>query len=362
MTVPSEAVDDIDEVAELLAEARLRRPNNAPHDRFLTSYKARMLYRSEILRPPAVHGVKDAVDLHCHAHEGQQDALSIAKLASASGMKGLLYKSMPGMNRPDLSGPAEAVRALEDPLSKWAEEMDIEPIRLWSGWICTDTRGLSVTEAARKQLESGISAIWMPVFRSANTLNKVGGKAIWFDKDADPTAWSDPLPWEKALQVGTYTIDEHGRLKPEYREVFRMAADHDVMISFAHATHREIEAMAEQVRDLNITKAVVDHPFSPFLDLSLAQMKELTSAGVYLNFTYDEISPLLGIDPAVMCRTIQEAGTHHVTLSSDAGEPLFPNTVEALRLLIAHMRAFGLTDEEIREVSSVNPAKVLNAA
>ena len=365
MTGPNEArdnIDDIDEVAELLAEARLRRPNNAPHDRFRTSYKARMLYRSEILRPPAVHGVKDAVDIHCHAHEGQQDALSIAKLASASGMKGLLYKSMPGMNRPDLSGPAEAVRAVEADLHKWADEMDIEPITMWSGWISTDTRGLSVTEAARKQLETGISAIWMPVFRSANTLSKVGGKAIWFDKNADPAAWSDPLPWDKALEVGNYTLDEHGKLKPEYREVFRMAADHDVMISFAHATHPEIEAMAEQVRELGITKAVVDHPFSPFLDLSLDQMKELTSAGIYMNFTYDEISPLLGIDPAVMCATIQEIGTHHVTLSSDAGEPLFPNTVEALRLLIAHMRAFGLTEEEIHEVSSVNPAKVLNAA
>jgi hypothetical protein len=361
-TVPNDAVDDIDEVAELLAEARLRRPNNAPHDRFRTSYTARMRYHAEILRPPAVHGVRDAVDIHCHAHEGQQDALSIAKLASASGMKGLLYKSMPGMNRPDLAGPAEAVRAVERDLCRWAEEMAIEPIRMWSGWICTDTRGRSVTEAARAQLETGISAIWMPVFRSANTLSKVGGKAVWFDRNADPDAWTDPLPWDRALEFGNYTLDEHGALKREYREVFRMAADHDVMISFAHATHREIEAMAEQVRELNITKAVVDHPFSPFLDLSLEQMKELASAGVYLNFTYDEISPLLGVDPAVMCRTIQEIGVGHVTLSSDAGEPLFPNTVEALRLLIAHMRAFGLTEEEIHQVSSVNPATLLNAA
>ncbi|HWC79141.1 MAG TPA: DUF6282 family protein [Pseudonocardiaceae bacterium] len=356
-----EAVDDIDEVAELLAEARLRRPNNAPHDRFLSSYKARMRYHAEILKPPAVHGVKDAVDIHCHAHEGQQDALSIAKLASASGMKGLLFKSMPGMNRPDLAGPAEMVRGVAGELHKWCEEMDIEPIRMWAGWISTDTRGLTVPEAAKKQLATGISAIWMPVFRSANTLSKVGGKAIWFDKNADPDAWSDPLPWAEALKFGNYTLDEHGKLKPEYKEVFRLAADHDVMISFAHATHAEIEAMAEEVRELGITKAVIDHPFSPFLDLSLEQMRELTSAGIYLNFTYDEISPLLGVDPAIMCQTIQAVGTEYVTLSSDAGEPLFPNTVEALRLLRAHLQAFGLTEEEIHRISSVNPAKIMKA-
>jgi predicted metal-dependent TIM-barrel fold hydrolase len=139
-----------------------------------------------------------------------------------------------------------------------------------------------------------------------------------------------------------------------------MVADRDVMVSFAHATHEEIFAMAEEVRSLGITKAVIDHPFSPFIDLSLEQMKELASAGVYLNFTYDEISPLLGVNPADMCRTIQALGTDHVTLSSDAGEPLFPHTVEALRLLRAHMNAFGLTEEEVHQVSSVNPGRLLD--
>ena len=62
--------------------------------------------------------------------------------------------------------------------------------------------------------------------------------------------------------------------------------------------------MAEAVRELNITKAVVDHPFSPFIDLSVAEMRELTSAGIYMNFTYDEISPLLGVNPADMAAAI----------------------------------------------------------
>jgi hypothetical protein len=344
---------------EILAEARLRRPNNAPHDRFLASYRARMGYRGQALVPPAVYGVEGAVDIHCHAHEGQQDALAIAKLASASGMKGLLFKSVTGMNRPGAPGAAAVVRAVEEELAQWCEETGIEPVRLWSGWIATDTRGMSPVEAARKELEDGAAAVWMPVFRSANTLNKVGGLPIWWGGDS--REWSDPLPWDEALRAGAYTIDEHGALKPEYKEIFRIAADHDVMISFAHATHREIYAMAEEVRRLGVTKAVIDHPFSPFIDLSLDQMRELTSAGVTMNFTYDEISPLLGVDPARMCETILALGTAHVTLSSDAGEPLFPNTVEAMRLLRAHMRAFGLSDEQVHETSSVNPSRIVGA-
>jgi hypothetical protein len=352
--------DDVDTEREFLAEAKLRPARQEPYDRFLDSYRARMGYRTEILRPPAIHGVEDTIDIHTHAHEGQQDALAVAQLASASGMRGLLFKSITGRDRTDVIGPGGVVREVDASLRRWADAVQIEPATLWWGWVATDTRGMPVPEAARRQLDDGAAAVWMPVFRSANTLSKVGGMPAWWG-GSPGDGWSDPLPWEKALQVGAYTLDGHGRLKHEYREVLRMVADRDVMLSFGHATHREIDAMAEEVQRLGITKAVIDHPFSPFLDLSLDQMRELTSAGIYLNFTYDEISPLLGINPAVMCRTIQELGTEHVTLSSDAGEPLFPNTVEALRLLLAHMSAFGLTPAQICEVSVVNPARLAGA-
>src|SRR5262249_27085248 len=75
--------------------------------RYLTSYIARRAYRDEIQHPPLVNGVRDVIDIHCHAHDGQQDALDLAKHASVNGMGGLLYKSIVGRAR-----PAEAVRNL----------------------------------------------------------------------------------------------------------------------------------------------------------------------------------------------------------------------------------------------------------
>jgi len=63
--------------------------------RSVTSYPARRGYKQAV--DPAldyVTGVTDAIDIHCHAHEGQQDALGVAKLASKSGMKGILYKTI----------------------------------------------------------------------------------------------------------------------------------------------------------------------------------------------------------------------------------------------------------------------------
>ena len=43
-----------------------------PHERCVTSYAARTQYKPGVVHPPHIE-VKDAIDIHCHAHEGQQD-------------------------------------------------------------------------------------------------------------------------------------------------------------------------------------------------------------------------------------------------------------------------------------------------
>ena len=49
------------------------------------------------------------IDIHCHAEHGQQDALAVAKLASESGMYGILYKSI-GKEDKRSAGPMDDVR------------------------------------------------------------------------------------------------------------------------------------------------------------------------------------------------------------------------------------------------------------
>lgn len=335
----------------------------ATQARYLSSYVARRAYMEAVQRPPVVAGVQGTVDIHCHAHQGQQDPLALAKHASANGMKAILYKTVSnpdGTDRGFSNEPVGVTQTISNMVEDWCEELDLDhATELRAGWCIARGRRPPTAEATRAQIESGVIALWMPVAMHANTLSKVGGKPLWWGESKDPTFNTPPIPWEEALKLGHYLLDEHGKLKPEIKEIFRIAADTNVAVFFGHSTHAEIFAMAEEVEKLGIKKAVVDHPFSPFVDLTPAQMRQLNSAGIYMNFTYDEISPLLGVDPAIMCRTIQEIGTDLVTLSSDAGEPLFPNTVECMRLICGHMRAFGLTDEQVHQISCVNPQKII---
>ena len=333
-------------------------PATPTAERCVTSYPARRKYRPGVVHPPQVPGVKDTIDIHCHAHEGQQDPFSLAKFASENDMGGLLFKTVGPISSGEYR-PALVVKRIAEDLARWSDTAGKKPTACYAGYgITMDNKPWSL-ERLKQNIADGVVAVWLPVFNHANTLHKVGGRNIWWDRNADPAAHSAPLPWDEALRCGFYLLDERGRLKSDIQEILRAIVDADVALFFGHATHPEIEALAEFLGRLRFQRAVIDHPFSPFVDLDIAQMKNLTAAGIYLNFTYDELSPLLGVDPARMYGAIREIGVERVTLSSDAGEPLFPNSVECMRLIRSYMAAFGLTQDELATVCCRNPARIV---
>jgi len=74
---------------------RLPNDNATPtFERAVANYPARRRYKPYIQTPPRIEGVKGMIDIHCHAEYGQQDAVAVAKLASANGMYGIVYKSI----------------------------------------------------------------------------------------------------------------------------------------------------------------------------------------------------------------------------------------------------------------------------
>jgi hypothetical protein len=329
-------------------------------ERCVTSYPARRAFRPGVVYPPSVPGVENAIDIHCHAHEGQQDALALAKLASESRMKGILFKTIGA-----ISGeyrPCAAMRKVAEELDRWGEAVGVEPIKCWAGYGVTMDNKPPSLEKLRRNLDEGVAGVWLPVFNSANTYNKIGAKTRWIDPSAGPDDHTAPMSWTEALRHGEYMLDERGRLKPLYEDMVRMVAERNVALFFGHTTHQETFALAELVDKLGFTRAVIDHPFSPFVDLTVEQMKQLAHVGIVMNFTYDELSPLLGVDPKKMYDAIRAVGPEHVTLSSDAGEPLFPHSVECMRLMANYMSAFGLTKAEIQMVCSTNPARLVGQA
>jgi hypothetical protein len=254
------------------------------------------------------------------------------------------------------------VQRVQEALNRWCDAEGVEPIKCWAGYNVAPTGKPPSAAETREQLEAGVVGVWMPVAMHANTLHQVGGKPIWWGESKNAYEQVPPMPWDEALRIGHYLLDEHGNLKPEIREIIHMVADYGRTLFFAHATHPEVFAMAEEANKVGLKQMVSDHPFSPFVDLSVEQMQELAGFGATMNFTYDELSPLLGVDPFRMYQAIRAVGPEHCTLSSDAGEPLFPNSVECMRLMRGYMRAFGLTEDELKLMTTTTPARLCGDA
>ncbi|HLF72030.1 MAG TPA: DUF6282 family protein, partial [Dehalococcoidia bacterium] len=309
--------------------------------------------------PPEVPGVQGAIDTHCHAHAGQQDALAVAKQASRNGMGGILFKTIAGEGT-----PSDSVRSVQEELDRYCEGEKIAPTRLWSAYGIG--RGWSEIsyKAVEEHLDDGCSAVWMPVFTHANTLMTVATRSYEPGHVANAAPIRErplhpPLSMEEAKRAGHYLLDDHGKLLPEIVDVIHIVADHDAVLSFGHVSRQEQWMITDELKKYGHKKAFIDHPFSPFIGLSVDEMKQFAAAGVKLNFTWDELSPLLGIDPMDMFGAIAEVGAEHCMLASDAGEPLFPDSIECLRLMRAYAEAFGMTPEDVYKLSCANAAELL---
>jgi hypothetical protein len=297
---------------------------------------------------PALHG---AVDMHAHGHEGGQDPLAIARLASQAGMGAILWKTL--VNR---RAPWIAFHALQDALFRWADTTGTTPVHCAFGATTDTFLGGPTLARVREVVEHGAAAVWLPVISHVNSMMRVGAPGFVARQQGS----LPPMSEEQARSLGGTSLVERGRLRPEIVEVCRFLADHDVVLFFGHAPPEESLVLAEELSRIGFRKGVVDHPLSQITQFSIEQMRFLTEAGVSLNWTYDELSPMLGVDPQDMVAAIEAVGPAHCVLSSDAGDPILPHTVESMRLMLALLSSYGLSASAVHQLAVENPSRLLN--
>ena len=282
--------------------------------RVVRSYQARY---SMGTNKASMYDLTDAIDVHAHARgQDEEEPMHAAQEATRAGMKAVLFKSIsPGR-------PWEVARRLQDDVDRWAERENLRPVKCLSAWIVgIPLKPIDFTEI-KAAVEGGILGMWMPPVTSAWSIFRLGGRGVWFDKTR---GYDDPVPptaWEDARTTGIYVLDDHGRLLPAIRDTVRLCADHGVALSFGHLSPQEMDALAEEIGAIGYRRAFIDHPFSEVFEFDVPKMQRWAQAGVRFALTWDELSPLLGVDPQDMVAAIRAIGPEHFMLSSDAGIPL----------------------------------------
>jgi hypothetical protein len=268
-------------------------------------------------------------------------------------MRAILFKSLPP------GAPAQVARGLQDEVDRWAAHEQVQPVRCLGALILGVPPGPIDFAAIERAVADGIAGLWLPPVTSAWSISRLGGRGRWFDPARSPREAVPPMLWHEARKTGMYLLDDHERLLPVVRDLIRLLADHDVALSFGHCSPQEMDALAEEVDRIGFRRAFIDHPLSEVFELEVEQMRRVARAGIKFALTYDEISPLLGVDPARMVATVRAVGAEHFMLGSDVGLPILPPLVEGYRLLVTTLRAYGLSDDELRLVKRDVAANVL---
>lgn len=285
--------------------------------------------------PPDYDRVRGRIDLHVHTGPSRQDPYVLGQHASRAGVRALVLKS------PFLGPSVELARVLNGALADWAATAGFAPTELLGSIVLSPDTGGIRPEYVEKFVAAGARVVWFPVIQAANHLERAKG-----------------LPADAARQQGISVLDGD-RLKPAAEEVLDIVHQSGVGLSFGHLSKAEMFALADGCRRRGITRAFVDHPFSPVANFTVDEMVEIAQQGITINFTYWELSPYCGVTALEMMDAVRRIGPARVTISSDSSMEIFPDSVECMRLHAAMLDLYQFTPDEQHQMLAGNQAHIL---
>ena len=274
-------------------------------------------------------------DMHIHFSpdslmERRQDALALAYSARDSGIRGLVLKAREFNTVP-----------LALLVSKLVPEVQV----FGSLTLDNEAGGLNpdcVLAAARM----GAKVIWMPTVTAINSKARTE-KSMGFE-----------LPGE-----GQTILDSGGKLKSEAKEIVQIVKQFDIVLASGHVSPPETFALAEEAKQIGLTKLVITHALqSQLVDSALSSndIRQLARSGAYIEHSFWGSMPAVSqFDPKQIVESIEATGAEHCILSSDFGQIYHPPAPEGFRLFIATLLRKGLGEKEIELMVKTNPAKLL---
>lgn len=267
------------------------------------------------------------VDIHVHSDPDSVprsiDAIEIAKLAKARGMRALLLKN----HYEPTASLAYLVRK------------EVPGIEIFGGIALNRTVG-GINPAAvdrMTKVKGGWGhVVWMPTFDAENQVR--------FSKENRPFV----------------SVSRNGALLPEVKEVIGLIAKHQLTLATGHSTPEEVLMLIREARAQGVQRIVVTHAMLAPVQMSVAQMREAVTLGAKLEFVYNAlIGSSKMFEIGQYAEAIRQVGVDACILSSDlgqAGNPLHP---DGLTAFFAGLRSQGFSVAEIETMSKRNPAKLL---
>lgn len=181
------------------------------------------------------------------------------------------------------------------------------------------------------------------------------GKLVWmatYDTHAQVLASKQDRPY--------VAVSRNGELLPETKAVIPTIAKYNLVMATGHNSPEEDLLLIREARRQGVTHFVVTHPMMTPIHMSIPQMQQAASLGAYFEFVYNGlIGTSKEFEFADYAKAIRAVGVDHCILSSDMGQPGNPLHPDGLQLFFAGLHEQGFSQNEIDQMSKVNPAQLL---
>ena len=260
------------------------------------------------------------IDIHAHSGPDSTarsiDAIDLAKLAKARGMRGLVLKN----HYESTAALAYVVRQV------------VPGIEIFGGIDLNLTvGGINPAAVERMTMMKGGwgRVVWMPTFDAENQVRD--------SKENRPFV----------------SVAKNGELLPDVKKVIAIVKQHNLMLETGHSSPAEGLMIVREARKQGVEHIVVTHATRPPVRMSVAQMQEAAKLGAMIEFVFDRENM------AANAKAIREVGPANCILSSDLGQPNNPLHPDGLMEFFAALKKEGFTEAQINLMAKTNPAKAL---
>lgn len=267
------------------------------------------------------------IDIHTHSDPDSMprsiDAIDLAKMAKARGMRGLVLKNH-----------YESTAALAYVVRK-----EVPGIEIFGGIdLNRSVGGINPAAIERMVLMKGGwgKVVWMPTFDNENQVK--------YSKENRPFI----------------SVSKDGRLLPEVLEVIDLAVKHQLTLETGHSSASDGLLIVHEAHKRGVQHIVVTHAMAAPVRMTIPQMQEAAADGAYIEFVY---SATLGANHIVTiddyAKAIREVEPKGCILATDLGQVGNPLHPDGMAMFIEAMRKAGFSQTDIDQMAKTNPARVL---
>lgn len=271
--------------------------------------------------------LEGVIDIHVHAAPDSTprsiDAISVARMAKARGMRGLVFKS----HYEPTASMAYLVRQV------------VPGLEVFGGIDLNLTVGGMNPSAVEHMAD----------------ITGGYGRFVWmstYDSEAQVRYDHENRPFVR--------VSRNGRLLPETKQVIAEIAKHHLVMATGHNSAEDDLLLIRESRAQGVQRMVVTHAMVAPIHMSVPQMQEAAKMGAYIEFTYlGLIGKTREFSLADYAKAIRAVGVNHCILSSDMGQPGNPVHPDAMAAFIKGMNDQGFSPAGIHQMTRTNPAHLL---